>query len=181
VRDLTCTPVCRTVDTVPTTVNATLEPPRREVTLLHLPNPLKIAVGSPIVANSPSSSALLPVRAGLYAPQYCSVPACVARLLDLVARTLHTQAAWRRHARSHVPGQGEEAYDHLPFMAAAAGGRYCPSCRRLHSPGTARRAGVRARSAMSLARGPRGHSVCAAGDASAKGDAPSRPPGPAGS
>jgi hypothetical protein len=135
VRDLTCTPVCRTVDTVPTTVNATLEPPRSEVTLLHLPNPLTMALGSPIVANSPPSSALLPVRAGLYAPQYCSVLACVARPLDLAARTFHTQAARRRHARSHVPGQGGEAYEHLPFMAAAAGGRYCPPCRRLTFPG----------------------------------------------
>jgi hypothetical protein len=51
VRDMTCTPVCRTVDTVPSTVNATIEPPRSEVTLRHLPNPLTIAVGSPIVAN----------------------------------------------------------------------------------------------------------------------------------
>jgi hypothetical protein len=83
------------------------------------------------VANSPPSSALLPVRAGLYAPQACSVPPCAARLLDLAARTFHTQAAWRRHVQSHVAGQGEEAYEHLPFMAAAAGGRYCPLGRRL--------------------------------------------------
>jgi hypothetical protein len=108
------------------TVNATLEPPRSEVTILHLPNPLTIAVGSPIVASSLPSSALPPVRAGFYAPQACSVPACAARLLDLAAQTFHTQAAWRRHVRSHVPGQGEEAYEHLPFMVSAAGGRYCP-------------------------------------------------------
>jgi hypothetical protein len=50
--------------------------------------------------------------------------------------------------------------------------------------GSIRPAGVRARISrisMSLARGPRGHTVCAAGDSSAKGCALSRPPGPAGS
>jgi hypothetical protein len=34
-----------------------------------------------------------------------------------------------------VPGQGEEAYEHLLFMAAAAGARYCPPCRWLTFPG----------------------------------------------
>jgi hypothetical protein len=136
--DLTCSPVCLTVDTVLKTVNATLEPPRSEVTLLHLPNRLKTAVGSPIVANFPHSSALLPVRAGLYALQACGVLACVARLPDPATREFHTQATWRRHVRSHVPGSGVQADERLPFMAAAAGGSYCPRVGGSRSLGKAR-------------------------------------------
>jgi hypothetical protein len=51
-----------------------------------------------------------------------------------IQRPLQISVAWRRHVRSHVPGHGEEAYEHLPFMAATIGGHYCALVSPAHIP-----------------------------------------------
>jgi hypothetical protein len=129
-RDPTCTPSCRTVGSVSATGNGALEPSRRVVVPRHRPNPLTSAVGGTTVANSRASSAVLPVCAGLYVLQ-----TLVARLPEPAARAFHIRAAWWKHARSHVPGQDEDADERLPFMAAASGSRYSPPCRCFTFPG----------------------------------------------
>jgi hypothetical protein len=62
-------------DALPTMMPATPEQPRSAVTSLHRPNLWTSATGNTTVANRPPASALIPVRAGLYAPQSCGVPA----------------------------------------------------------------------------------------------------------
>jgi hypothetical protein len=173
-RDLTSTPVCRTLEAVPTMVNATLKQPRSEVTLLQHSNPFTSAVGSTIVANCSPSSALLPQCAPV-----CMLPRLVTS--RIVLRASHTRRRGHFTLRRRGGGTGPMCLDRVRMRRAPPvhGGGGWRTLLPLVSAAHIRREGRAGQGQNRCIRpacelgapcssheDPSGHAVSAAGDAS---------------